>query len=491
MQARLISCLLMLAFVLAATLLTPAAAQPVSQSIRLPNQEYAESREDIKVKVLGGYVRINRSWVAGRWYLNPAWANLKFIPDPLGGVLAIDRAASLYERTGNASAGSSAALYAFGTENFIAQTPDGWRWYDRLGNSIDYDQAGRILAYTNPAGIKVSFEYTAGHMSRVLDHHGQPALTIQTDTQGRVTQVSDATPNGGGRSVQYTWSGSGASSQLTQVTDLLGQAWKYEYNASGQITQRTDPLGATVQLTYMSNPPMIPDSPGFAGMGAGGATGGGTPTPTTTSSTGSTKVIAPQVARVASYRDETGAVTNYRIEWDRVRRQYTLHTQEPSGLQRTQVYDKDGLIIRDSAGGLTSTQRSVDSATQERLTDARGLTTTIQYDAARRPIKTIYPDGSSETSQYDSQGRRTLHTDALGSTSTWSYDAQGNETRYVEAVGKPEQRTTLSTYDPWGQLKSRTRGAGDGKGTDAITTTYDYDNRGNLIKITDGLNRAT
>ena len=105
-----------------------------------------------------------------------------------------------------------------------------------------------------------------------------------------------------------------STSQLTQVTDLLGQAWKYEYNATGQITQRTDPLSATVQLTYMSNPPLIPDSPGFAGMGAGGATGGGTPTPTTPSaSTGSTKVIGPQVARVASYKDETGAVTNYRI----------------------------------------------------------------------------------------------------------------------------------------------------------------------------------
>ena len=77
-------------------------------------------------------------------------------------------------------------------------------------------------------------------------------------------------------------------------------------------------------------------------------------------------------------------------------------------MQRTQVYDKDGLIIRDSAGGLTATQRSVDSATQERLTDARGLTTTIQYDAARRPIKTIHPDGSVETSQYDSQGRQII-----------------------------------------------------------------------------------
>ena len=187
----------------------PATAQPVSQSIRLPNQEYTESREDIKVKVLGGHVRINRSWIAGRWYLNPAWANLKFIPDPMGGVLAVDRAASLYERTGNgtpsSSASSAAPLYAFGAENFITQTASGWRWYDRQGNSIDYDSQGRIQAYSNPAGVKVSFEYTAGHISRVLDHHGQPALALQTDAEGRVTEVADATPTGNGRRVQYRW----------------------------------------------------------------------------------------------------------------------------------------------------------------------------------------------------------------------------------------------------------------------------------------------
>lgn len=494
MRARLTSCLLTLALALVLTtgLLTPAVAQPISQSIRLPNQEYTESREDIKVKVLGGYVRINRSWVAGRWYLNPAWANLRFIPDPLGGVLAVDRAGSLYERTANNQTG---AVYAFGTENFIAQQEAGWRWHDRLGNSIDYDTEGRILAYTNPAGIQVSFEYTAsGHLSRILDHHGQPALSIQTDTQGRVTQVSDATPTAGSRSVQYTWSGTGAASQLTEVKDLLGQRWKYQYNAQSQITRREDPLGATVELTYMTNPAHIPDSPGFAGMGAGSSSAGGRPTPGTASSTagtGSTKVVAPQIARVASYKDETGATTNYRIEWDRVRRQYTVHTQQPSGLQRTQVYDKDGLILRDTAGGLTATQRSIDSPTQERITDARGLVTTIQYDSARRPLKTIYPDGSSETNQYDSHGRRTSHTDALGTVSRWTYDAQGNETSHVEAEGKPEQRTTLSNYDQWGQLKSRSKGAGQAQGSDAITTSYDHDGRGNLIKITDGLNRAT
>ncbi|QTD46294.1 hypothetical protein [Ottowia testudinis] len=79
----------------------------------------------------------------------------------------------------------------------------------------------------------------------------------------------------------------------------------------------------------------------------------------------------------------------------------------------------------------------------------------------------------------------------LGSANSWAYDAQGNETSQTEALGQPEQRTTLSTYDQWGQLKSCTKSAGDGKGQDAITTKYDYVNRGNFFQITDGLNRAT
>ncbi|RRD55681.1 RHS repeat protein, partial [Comamonadaceae bacterium OH2545_COT-014] len=315
------------------------------------------------------------------------------------------------------------------------------------------------------------------------------ALSLQSDSQGRVVQVADASDTGSGRTVRYTWSGAGASSQLAQVTDVLGHTWKYEYNAQGQITRRVDPLGASIELQYMTSPAMIPDSPGFAGMGAGGGTGGGGAL--ASSGTGATKVSAPQIARVASYRDESGARTNYRIEWDRVRQQYTVHTQEPSGLQRTQIYNKDGLILSDSAGGLRSLQRSVDSASQERLTDARGLITTIEYNAARQPIRTIHPDGSVETNAYDSQGRRTSHTNALGQTSRWRYDAQGSVIQHTEAEGAPEQRTTVSAYDPYGQLKSRTRGAGDGQGPDAVTERFEYDKRGNLIQRTDGLGRTS
>ncbi|NLD15603.1 MAG: RHS repeat protein, partial [Gammaproteobacteria bacterium] len=465
-------------------MLSPWAQASISQSVRLPNQEYSESSEDLKVKVLGGHVRINRSWVAGQWYLNPAWANLRFQPDPLGGVLAIDRAGSMYTRL---AGGTGTDVYAFGPDNFIARQESGWRWYDRLGNSVTYDVQGRILSYTDVAGISVHFVYGSnGVLKEVQDHHGQPALTLTSDEQGRVTQVSDAREPG--RSVHYRWSGNGPASLLSEVTDVLGHRWLYEYNSNGQITQRTDPLGATVKLTYMSNPKPIPSSPGFAGMGTGSSNPDGTPVQV---GSGSTKVSGPPIARVASYTNEAGATTHYRVEWDRTRQQYTLHSQEPNGLERTTVYDKDGRVLRSRAGGLVNTQRSVDSATQERMTDARGQVTTYQYNSARQPVRIIHPDGSSERFSYDSHGRKTEHINTLGIISRWEYNAQGKETLYTEAVGQPEQRSTRSTYDPHGQLISQTLGAGDATGSDAITYTFAYDAYGNRIKTTDPLGHTT
>ncbi len=468
-----------------------APAQPISQSVLLPNQEYTETREDLRVKVLGGHVKIARTWVSGRWWLNPAWASLKTIPDPLGGVLAVDRAGSIYERTAS-NAADGGAIYAFGATQFIARvlvngTPGGWRWYDQTGNRIDYGEDGRIQRYSDPAGISVGFQYDSqGHLAAIADHHGRQAITVASDSQGRTTQVSDSQQPA--RSVRYGWSGSGSQSRLDTVTDLLGHTWRYQYNGGGQITQRTDPLGASVQLTYMSAPAAIPDSPGFAGMGPGSGAGAAP------SYGATTKVSPPQTARVASLQNETGQSTNYRIEYDRTRKRYTLHTQAPGNLQRTQVYDAQGLLLGDSVDGMAQLTRSVEksgSTTQEKDQDARGNTTITQYNAARQPLKTIHPDGSQESNAYDTQGRRTQHTNALGIVSTWKYDTQGKEIEYTEAKGKPEQRTTHSTYDQWGQLTSRTRGAGDGRGQDAITERYEYDDRGNLTRAINGEGHAT
>jgi RHS repeat-associated protein len=481
------------ALTLAAGLCVPlsALAQPVSQSVRLPNQEYTETRQDIAVKVLGGHVAIQRTWAAGRWYLNPAWSNLRLIADPLGGVLAVQRAGSLYERTGSQATqggqGSAGSIYRFDADNLIAQTPTGWRWYDRLGNSVHYDTAGAIQRYEDSNGVQVSFGRDArGQINTVNDHNGRTVLSLDSDNEGRITRVSD----GSGRKVSYQWSGSGADSQLTQVTDLLGQLWKYDYNSQGQLTQRTNPQGAKLNITYLTSPTPIPASPGFAGTGAGNGAGSGGNANTSTASSGQTKAPLAPVARVGSIQDETGATTLYRVEYDRVRQLYTIHSQDATGATRRRIYNKVGLLLQDSTNDQLQSQRIVDSASQERSIDPRGQTTTTQYDSARRPLQIIHPDGSRETYQYDSQSRTLRHTNTLGIVSTWAYDAKGNEVEHTEALGQPEQRTTRSTYDQWGQLTRRTRGAGNGLGPDAVGNSYEYDSAGNLVKTTNALGHS-
>ena len=389
-------------------------AQPSTRQVSLPNQDYTESTEDLAVKVLGGQVAINRTWTFGRWYLNDRWADLVLQPDPLGGVLAVNRADRIYTRV----SGTAQPTYRFDENNAIKATgPDaapltGWQWYDREGNTIDYDATGRMLGWTNPAGVKVTLARDSqGRLSAVKDHHGREVLTLQYNASGQPASISDPS----GRSVRYEWSVPGASAGtgpngsigtalLTQVTDTRGGTWRYTYTAAGYIQTRTDPAGGQIRLSYMTQPARVVMATGMASTG-----------------TGSTKVSLPPAPRIASLTDETGGVTNYRIDYDRVRREYLVNIQQPGGSVHQRRYDSGGKLLQNSVDGMELSVVSKVSATQERITDARGLVTTIQYDSAssKRPIKTIHPDGSSETSSYDPvYNRKTRHTNALGIVST-------------------------------------------------------------------------
>ncbi len=144
--------------------------------VRLPNGEYTESTDDLKVKVLGGFVTVARSWTNGRWYINPAWADLKLTIDSLdGSVSALDRAGSIYERSGN-------GIFIFDKRFFIQTTASGYRWYDQRGNWITYDANGHMTAYGDRNNVQVTFQLDTNgqrtQSSRPLQQFG-PDLPIQ------------------------------------------------------------------------------------------------------------------------------------------------------------------------------------------------------------------------------------------------------------------------------------------------------------------------
>lgn len=79
----------MCGFLLGLLLLTPLHAE-----VHQPNGEYRTSSTDLRVKVLGGTVTVDRTWQAinvnkgqFRWYLNPAWADLDLEIDSTSGAI--------------------------------------------------------------------------------------------------------------------------------------------------------------------------------------------------------------------------------------------------------------------------------------------------------------------------------------------------------------------------------------------------------------------
>jgi hypothetical protein len=103
------------------TLLLSLSAQ-ASVRVSLPNGELRASVTDLRVKVRGGQVAVERTWSNGRWYLNPAWADLRFrFNSEDGSVRYVDRAGAVYEKLGTGN------VYVYDDRFFVAQTSTGWR----------------------------------------------------------------------------------------------------------------------------------------------------------------------------------------------------------------------------------------------------------------------------------------------------------------------------------------------------------------------------
>lgn len=440
------------------------------------NGEYQESNTDLSVKVLGGSLDIARSWSQGRWWLNPAWAPLSFELDPLGSdAKVIERVGVLYERSGQsdlymAKSKGNAPVYIKRLKDAAGQHT-GWQWYDRFGNTINYSQDGVIQSYANASGVKVSFAYDSATSARILDHGGKTIYTV-TMAGGLITRIEDLA----GRSVSYQWSGQ----RLAQVTDVMGHAWKYEYDANGQITSRTDPLGLKISAQYIQS---IPAPEPMLSLGKKGVT----IDPTGTSGTTQKLANLWGGGRVGQFDGQSGCASTGANNYLRERRVFEVTYTDCRGNATVTQYDLQGNELSRTFNGKKTASNQWDGAYHQKYTNARGYSTTTTYDSNYQPLQITHPDGSVEKYTYEPVfGRQSSYTNQLGVVSTWRYDSKGNVIEWVEAKGLPEQRTTLYTYDPYSQLTSSTKGAGDATQADAITQSWQYDSAGNVTAQTDG-----
>ena len=432
-------------------LASPAWSTP---QVRFPDGDLAYAQTDLSVPVRGGAVVLSRTWADGRWYLNPAWADLKLTLDAVdGSVRSIQRGGAVFAKSGN-------GVFVTDDRFFIRATaaPVGWRWYDRIGNWIDYDANGRILRYGDRNEVQVSFTRNgSGQIESVRDHAGAVALTL-TWSGGQIATARDRD----NREVVYAWSGG----LLNRVTDVLGYSWDFSYDGNGQLTRITDPELRVWQITYAQS---------FR------VTGNNTTPGVSTSG----RVARDfRVSAVWKLKNPLNKETVYEYDYSRERRQWTVIEHSPGGKRMQRVYDRDGRLLSMEDGTTQTYQRTLDGPRVEILRDERGLTTRRELDSYRNPLRITYPDGSSESFSYHAQfSFPTEHIDARATRSTWDYDAKGNLTERVVAAGTPEAQRTSYVYNSFGELTKMTV-AGATPAADA-STDYAYDAYGNVNQVTD------
>ncbi|MDO3383999.1 RHS repeat-associated core domain-containing protein [Gilvimarinus algae] len=517
--------------------------------------ENLETFEDMRVKVLGGSVRMTRRWTGTQWVWNARWNGVSH-----GGGTSL--AAELEQRINNneispadlqepieppgrlfrasqayviSHTSETETVYENRLKRFIAHTGEGYHWYDYHGNHIDYDRFGRMIAYRDKNGVQVTLNRDVnGYIQSVADHHGNTVITYtweadptqvpRQNLQGasyqpqRLKRLTDYT----GRFVEYEYN---ADSQLLALTDVLGQKWQFHYGDNAVLTGITDPDERTTHYDI-----------DFQG-------------------------------RVMSVIDSDGKGVYYTYNYDESKNRYYRSEEHTSGKVVELWFDQVGLLLSKSVNGEQEFSNSVTASNgslgsdflveyyaaqfwekyrnqtlierhlvscraynsnkcaclidpnvscpppeepaepslpgdlaekkglyiKYRLSeDARGRKTYTEYDQWGNRTKTTYPDGTSETATWDHRYSQPLsRTDERGTITSYEYDNTGNLLTLIEAQGTPDQRTTRYAYDEYGQLRELTTGESAAGNTELATTYYDYDTYGNLTQITDPMGHIT
>lgn len=376
---------------------------------------------------------------------------------------------------------------------------------------LHFDVNGVLQRVSDRNGNALSLAYTSGLLSSFQDAAGRN-FTVATQNS-RMTQVHDVL----GRAWGFEYNGSG---YLSAWTDAKGARTQFEYDGSGRLTRLVDPLGHdALRCTYDASGRVATqtDALGKVTSFAYDTTAHKT---TVTNPLGGTVVhISDADGRLIADVNERGDTTSFTYDANHNR----TSVRDARGNVTRYEYDPRGNVTRivDAIGDTTRTLFDLNNSPTLRsqplgkvvtwVNDSRGnplemheplsRTTTFSYDGAGQVLSVLDANSHSSTFTYDGQGNRATATNGAGDLTTYVYDAVGRRFQALDALS----HATTFVYDGDDSLTSETNGAGetthheydpDGNATALVDprgnrTQYAYDARDRLVSVTDALNDVT
>lgn len=378
--------------------------------------------------------------------------------------------------------------------------------------SYTYDQRGLLATSTDGLGFVTTNSYTAfGQLATqvrtILKAAGATAaqttttqfsydldgqLLVQTgdagginfnqqtvyDAFGRVIKSIDAA----GRQTQTDYTKD--SGRTIEVTDPLNRVVRTQYDAFSRVLKVIDPLGKTTSYAYNDTARSV-------------------------------TITTPEGIQVTTSKTRNGQ---------------TLNVVDGRGNSTTYAYNKDGQLttVTDALTRVVSTTTYDLAGRIAKTTDARGMDTTLTYDALNRVVlRKVDPAGLNLQTKYafNSLGQQVTVTELSGSnvvrltsyaynldgqlvrvlvdpnglrlTTNYTYDGLGETIKVARGtLAAPNQEVTAYVFDKLGRrvkeivAPSAVFGAGSARTRD-LTTEYRYDSAGRVSRRIDANGQST
>ncbi|HWW08336.1 hypothetical protein, partial [Collimonas sp.] len=361
-----------------------------------------------------------------------------------------------------------------------------------------YDAQNRISQQTNAEGTLTQYSYdNVGHLIQSTSAVGSGdvrTLNARYDVQGRLT--GELTGEGSAQlsgnltqaQIDVIWSSYGlthtydAAGRRTSTTDQNGNKSLFYYDADGHLTQTVNALGEVAENQYNGLGQLTATIQYGTRISTSGLTGGlVNPTLTTAlnavrnSNLDSKSSFTYNVnGSLATSTDALGNVTtrSYDAFGDLISSSKVIDATHV--LTQTGSYDRRGLsvgTVTDPLGVNATTSTQYDAFGRVmRTVDANGNVRSQSYDRLGRVVQSFDPLNAQRATTYDAFDRSLTQTDGMGNVTRYTYNTAGRSVTLVT----PEGVTVTTVRTRNGQTQSITDGLGN-------ATQYSYDKNGNLL----------